>query len=161
MIRAERNEVINTIVNEFFIKDWFRHNDPIIAGGSILYLYLTFSDENSIASKHILSRVRSLKRLRSNKPLESKRIYHQRSPPRDSICHSYGGDIDVWFSSEESLREVLARAAFTATSHSSTGWADSFQCSNLLFPKIKTTQIVKTVPQSVETLIQHLHQNPI
>lgn len=157
MIRTQKNEVINTIVNEFFIQDWFRDHRPIIAGGSILYLYLTFSDENSIASKHILSKIRSIKKFRSNKFLKNKGPayrYGGTSPPRDSIVHAYGGDIDVWFSSEKALKEVLARAAFVATPCSSTGWAESFNCRNLLFPKIQTTQIIKSGPPSVEALIQ-------
>ena len=64
MIRAEKNEVINSIVNDFFIEDFFKDNDPIIAGGSILYLYYHFRDKSSLYSKRVISKAKSVKSLR-------------------------------------------------------------------------------------------------
>ena len=44
-----------SIVNDFFIEDFFKDNDPIIAGGSILYLYYHFRDKKlSIFKKSYL-----------------------------------------------------------------------------------------------------------
>lgn len=150
MIRAEKNEVINSIVNDFFIQDFFKDNNPIIAGGSILYLYYHFRDEDSLYSKKVMSRARSVKKIQALKTLSHNPYSIE---VRRGGVMGYAGDIDVWLPSDEALNLVLAKSAFTKTPFSSTKWADSFNVENALFLNMLKLQIIKKVYDNPESLI--------
>lgn len=149
MIRTEKNEVINFIVNNFFIQDFFKDNDPIIAGGSILYLYYHFRDKNSLYAKRVLSKAKSVKKLQALKSLYPK-FY---SGNGTLGVMGYSGDIDVWLPSEEALSLALAKAAFTQTPFCSTNWAETFPLNNDLFPRMNKIQVIKKVYDNPDSLI--------
>ena len=149
MIRTEKNEVINSIVNDFFVEDFFKDNDPIIAGGSILYLYYHFRDKNSLYSKRVISKAKSVKKLQTLNSLSPKPY----SGDGTLGVMGYTGDIDVWLPNDEALNLVLAKSAFTKTPFSSTNWADSFHFQNDLFPRMSKIQVIKKVYENLESLI--------
>lgn len=154
MIRAEKNELINSIVNDFYMQEWFRGEDPIIAGGSILYLYLNFRDEASHSSRQITSTIRSIKKLKES----GLNLNHRKLC--DSPILDYAGDIDIWFSSKERLERVLKKApkreleSFPDGRKLSTNWAETFYVKNDLFPKVKDIQIIKGTPKTPQELIR-------
>lgn len=150
MIRAEKNEVINSIVNDFFVENFFKDNDPIIAGGSILYLYYHFRDKNSLYAKRVLSKAKSVKKLQALQSLSPNSYYIGNG--KLGIM-GYTGDIDVWLPNEEALSLALAKAAFTKTPFSSTNWADSFHFENGLFPRMNKVQVIKKVYDNLDSLI--------
>jgi len=149
VIRTEKNEVINSIVNDFFVEDFFKDNDPIIAGGSILYLYYHFRDKNSLYSKRVISKAKSVKKLQTLNSLSPKPY----SGDGTLGVLGYTGDIDVWLLNDEALNLVLAKSAFTKTPFSSTNWADSFHFQNDLFPRMNKIQVIKKVYDNPESLI--------
>ena len=55
MIRVEENSAINKIVREIYIPECLSDKNPIIAGGSILHLYLNLKDEGSELHRRMLS----------------------------------------------------------------------------------------------------------
>lgn len=152
MIRTEKNELINSIVNDFYMQEWFCGEDPIIAGGSILYLYLNFRDESSHSSRQITSKIRSIKKLKES-GLSHKKLC-------DSPVLDYAGDIDIWLSSKESLERVLRKSPkrevenFSDGRKLSTNWAETFYVKNDLFPKVKDIQIIKGTPKTPQELIR-------
>ena len=140
MIRTEKNMVINTIIEKFFIEGWFKDLNPIIAGGSVLYLYQTFKDPKSYASRQILSQINRLEKITSNRGLNNS-IF---DPKIYSGLYNYSGDIDVWFSSQESLDEALMRSEFVTVVGRETNWAKTCRPHRMrVFANIVYLQIVK------------------
>jgi hypothetical protein len=151
VIRVVENCVINTIVEEAFLQGWIKELDPIIAGGSILYLYLTFGDEKSNSSRQVLSEIAVRKRLRAKGSAHRYRDKH-RSPLFD-----YSGDVDIWLSEEGTLSLAVARADANLSLIKETNWAKTYTLPDVnkdIFNRASTLQIIKKIHKTPERLLE-------
>lgn len=147
MIRKEKNHVINSIVRNCCIPAWLKDLDPILAGGSVLYFYLMFGDENSFASKKVMAKIKMVDRFSTNK--EIRKYLLNKS---DGIT-DYPGDVDVWFASEEALASAMASVP-SSNAIKTSNWANTFLLRNRVFPRMRSLQVVKKVQESPESLIE-------
>tara|TARA_B100001094_G_scaffold40487_1_gene35160 strand:+ start:3908 stop:4885 length:978 start_codon:yes stop_codon:yes gene_type:complete len=122
MIRVEENQFINHLVRNFVIPECIRETNPIIAGGSILYLYLIYGDENSFNSRRLKHYLQKFIKIASKESLTKN--YSVRG---SLVKDDFSGDIDIWYSSKEELDKALGNmdAAFHRKKKS-TSWATTY-----------------------------------
>ena len=155
MIRVEENSAINKIVREIYIPDCLSDKNPIIAGGSILHLYLHLKDEGSELYRRMLSEYEKWARksvLVNPVKIHNKNVWLE-------------GDIDLWFDTEEAISEAIGRAEADAkgyynkrrltVKHKPSNWAVSFLMNqdNRFLGSCHVVQIIKNPASSPESLI--------
>lgn len=145
MIRVEKNNFINQLVKEHLIPESISCTSPIIAGGSILHLYLNYFDESSNNSKYLKSWLEKAKKLRFNKHYML-----------DFNQNEYHGDIDIWYSSEEDLNGAILQITKDCPLKSDSNWASThrrWKRSSNLYNKVSEIQIIKKIAETPEQLI--------
>ena len=155
MIRVEENHFINHLVENYLIPDGIRETNPILAGGSILYLYLNYSDESSFNSRCLKSYLEKMKRLSNKKALST---YYRIGG--SVIKNGFSGDIDIWYSSKEDFDQAMAGIKTSCREKGSTNWAvtydrgrDHAARSGDFLQGVREIQIIKKIAESPEDLI--------
>jgi len=148
MIRVEENSAINKIVREIYIPDCLSDKNPIIAGGSILHLYLHLKDEGSELYRRMLSEYEKWGR---KSVLQNPTVTYTRNLWLE-------GDIDFWLDSEEAINEVIARAEATSEltkRREPSNWAASYikRQRNHFLGNCHEVQIIRKPASSPESLI--------
>lgn len=146
MIRIEENHFINHLVENYLIPNSISDSNPIIAGGSILHLYLNYSDEGSNQVRYLKSYLEKASRLYS-----SSKFYQLKFNQPE-----YAGDIDIWYSSEEEIVEAASHMQADCTLKESSNWATTFRRSadkRYFFSRVSDIQIIQKIAESPEDLI--------
>lgn len=146
MIRVEQSPFINHLIKEYLIPDSIRDSNPIIAGGSILHLYLNYSDEESNQVRYLKSYLAKASRL-----YNSSKFYHLKFNQPE-----YAGDIDIWYSSEEEAAEAMSHILADCVPKDSSNWAATFRRSadkRYFYSRVSDVQIIKKIAESPEDLI--------
>jgi len=155
VIRVEENHFINHLVQDYLIPESIRETNPILAGGSILYLYLNYSDESSFNSRCLKSYLQKMKRLSVKKDLST---YYRLGG--SIIKNGFSGDIDIWYSSNEDFDQAMAAIKTSCRERNSTNWAvtydrgrDHAARSGDFLQGVREIQIIKKIAESPEDLI--------
>lgn len=155
MIRVEENHFINHLVENYLIPEGIKETNPILAGGSILYLYLNYGDESSFNSRCLKSYLQKMKRLSSKKTLST---YYRIGG--SVIKNGFSGDIDIWYSSKEDFDQAMVGIKTSCRKKSSTNWAvtydkgrDHAARSGDFLQGVREIQIIKKIAESPEDLI--------
>lgn len=157
MIIKKEIPELNYLVERLILDEALQGTSPIIAGGSILFLYRFVTDSSD------LEKVKAHQVLRNADKLSCMNIFGTSAylSSMASKLSQHNGDVDIWFDAEESAMDFEARLislcrAKPITSESS--WAKNYFLSrkkNFAFSSFDKFQIIKKYYSSPVELISN------
>lgn len=146
---------LNYLVRQLIVDETFHGLSPIVAGGSILFLYRLVTDGSYAQKKKVYAQLNACKIIEKIYNAPEKMYLSSRNLFKDGLG-AHTGDVDIWFSSEEEQKQFFSREGIPNTPVGESGWALTLNVSkpkNFALPAFNNFQIIKRYYSSPEELI--------